>query len=77
MKSVDFHIFSRFDVNSPSKSKANKLISQMRSAGLINKSIDDADKELLNSVFREDVYIEALAMTQTKVKKSEAAAANK
>ena len=49
----------------------------MRSAGLINKSISDADKELLNSVFREDVYIEALAMTQTKVKKSEAAAANK
>ena len=77
MKSVDFHIFSRFDVNSPSKSKANKLISQMRSAGLINKSIADADKELLNSVFREDVYIEALEMTKTKLKKSEVAALNK
>lgn len=68
MKSVDFHIFSRFDVNSPSKTKANKLISQMRSAGLIKQSIADSEKKLLNSVFREDVYLEALEMTKkTKV----------
>ena len=49
----------------------------MRSAGLINKSIADADKELLNSVFREDVYIEALEMTKTKINNSEVAALNK
>ena len=49
----------------------------MRSAGLINKSIADTDKELLNSVFREDVYIEALEMTKTKLKKSEVATLNK
>ena len=48
----------------------------MRSAGLINKSMADTDKELLNSVFREDVYIEALEMTKTKANNPEVAALN-
>ncbi|MGF1530821.1 MAG: CmpA/NrtA family ABC transporter substrate-binding protein [Puniceicoccaceae bacterium] len=54
-----FHIFHRGDANLPSVDRGYRLFRDMQVAGLIPDSIDDPTA-LLNSIFREDLYREAL-----------------
>ena len=67
MKCDDFNVFSRFGVNAPSNSRANKVISQIRNAGLV-KNLKDIS---INSVFREDIYLEALELSKKKQSENE------
>ena len=67
MKCDDFNVFSRFGVNAPSNSRANKVISQIRNAGLV-KNLKDIS---INSVFREDIYLEALELSKKEQSENE------
>ncbi len=54
-----FHIFSHPEVNRPTADKANWLVSQMRSAGLLDLANTKAGP-LLSHIFREDTYDAAM-----------------
>ena len=58
-----FHIFSHPEVNRPTAAKANWLVSEMRSADLLD-SIDTKQGPPLSQIFREDIFDEAIAANQ-------------
>lgn len=57
--SQDFHLFNRFGVNEPSLEKANWIVSNIRSAGLLPDATENSDRTV-SEVFRGDLYRKAL-----------------